>query len=61
MLDIAGLSTPYRRDSLSVASLHFAPAPPLYLNDHNEAERLEDTGMTDADMRMFEKIGSWPR
>ncbi len=37
MLDIAGISTPLRADSLSVASPRFTPTPYRYLTDRNEA------------------------
>ena len=37
MLDIAGISTPLRADSLSVASPHFTSTPYRYLTDRNEA------------------------
>ena len=36
MLMLAGIETPCRTDTLSLASPHFTPSPRLYLNDHNE-------------------------
>lgn len=35
MLHLAGISTPYRNDSMSVASPEYSPAPQLYIDDHN--------------------------
>lgn len=37
MLQIGGVSTRFRQDHESLASLQYKPAPLLYLNDHNEA------------------------
>lgn len=42
MLGLAGIETPYRNDTLSVASLLFREKPRVYLNDHNKACPLEE-------------------
>lgn len=44
MLDIAGISTQYRKDSLSLASRQYKEQPLLYLNDHNKPIPQKDCG-----------------
>lgn len=55
MLDLGGVETPYRNDSLSVTSLRYSMKPRAYLNDHNEPRPLDDLGMREQDFRMLEK------
>ncbi len=45
MLSLAGIATPYRADTLSVASDRLHSAPRSYLNDHNQAVSLERAGL----------------
>lgn len=61
MLHLAGIQTPYRQDSLSVASPVYTERPRVYLNDHNVASPLNDTGMDSEDFEMLQKyrIGGW--
>ena len=55
MLEIGGVETPYRNDSLSVTSALFIERPRVYLNDHNEARTLDDVGMLKEDFKMLEE------
>lgn len=57
MLHLAGISTAYRTDSLSVASRLYTPGRRHYLNDHNQPVTLDKTGMDDEDFEMFRKKG----
>lgn len=57
MLHLAGISTAYRNDSLSVASRLYTPGQRHYLNDHNQPVTLDKTGMDDEDFEMFRKKG----
>ena len=57
MLELGGVETPYRSDSLSVTNALFAEKPRVYLNDHNEARSLDDIGMRKEDFDMLQKKG----
>lgn len=57
MLDLAGLQTVYRKDSLSVVNRHYTEKPRVYLNDHNVAVPLNDVGMKKEDFKMFHLKG----
>lgn len=57
MLELGGVETPYRNDSLSVTSALFTEKGRVYLNDHNEARTLDDIGMRKEDFKMLEKKG----
>ena len=57
MLELGGVETPYRNDSLSVTSILFTEKPRVYLNDHNEARPLDDIGMREEDFEMLQKKG----
>lgn len=57
MLELGGVETPYRNDSLSVISALFTEKGRVYLNDHNEACTLDDIGMRKEDFIMLEKKG----
>lgn len=50
IMQLAGISSPYVTDSLSLVSPHYNPAPAVYLNDLNEALPLESCGLKKADM-----------
>lgn len=59
MLQLAGLRTPFLTDSLSLAGEHFAPTPPIYLNDHNRPVSLSRLGLDSLDLQKLEsRIGS---
>lgn len=57
MLQLGGVETPYRNDSLSVVSPLYTEKPRVYLNDHNEPRPLDDIGMKKIDFDMLRKNG----
>ncbi|WP_101542857.1 lipid A phosphoethanolamine transferase [Bacteroides cutis] len=57
MLELGGIETPYRNDSLSVTNILFTERPRVYLNDHNEARSLNDIGMREEDFEMLQMKG----
>lgn len=56
MLGLAGIETPYRNDSLSVASGKFTPTRLMYLNDHNEPVPVEKILRDKEDFVMMERV-----
>lgn len=57
MLSIAGIDTPCRTDSLSLASRRYVPGRRHYLNDHNRPKCLDKIGLDPEDEMMFKKRG----
>lgn len=57
MLELGGVTTPYRNDSLSVVNVLFTEKPRVYLNDHNEARSLNEIGMGEEDFEMLQQKG----
>lgn len=57
MLQLGGVETPYRNDSLSVINALFEEKARVYLNDHNEARALDDIGMRKEDFKELEEKG----
>lgn len=57
MLELGGVTTPYRNDSLSVVNGLFTEKPRVYLNDHNEARSLNEIGMDEEDFEMLQQKG----
>ena len=57
MMELAGIETPYRNDSLSVTSPLYTEKSRVYLNDHNEPRPLDDIGMGKEDFEMLKKRG----
>lgn len=57
MMQIGGISSPYRDDSLSLASHGFKNMKRYYLNDHNEPIGMEETGMGALDVAKFKESG----
>lgn len=57
LLEVAGVETPYRRDSLAVTSPRFTVTPRHYLNDHNQPETLDQVGFKPLDVEMFRRMG----
>lgn len=55
MLSVGGVETPFRNDSLSVASEKFIVTPRCYLNDHNLPRRLNRIRLKKEDIEMFRK------
>ena len=56
LLQMSGVATPYLDTNQSVASPVYASPKPLYLNDYNEGQPLEESGIKAHDVEMFEKI-----
>ena len=56
-LAIAGIDTPLRRDSLSLAGTRFAVTPCIYLDDHNRAVPVKKLLRSEKDFEMFKKKG----
>lgn len=56
MLSIAGISTPLRADSLSVASSRYKPGERHYLNDHNLPVAIKKIMRDEEDFVMFRKM-----
>lgn len=56
LLDLGGIGTVHRNDSLSVISGDFTVTPRHYLNDHNLPLSLDKIGFKPADLEMFEKL-----
>lgn len=56
-LQLAGISTPYRADSLSVASDAYRLTHRYYLDDHNEPRRYSDIGLREQDEEQFHRRG----
>ena len=57
MMELAGIETSYRNDSLSVTSPLYTEKSRVYLNDHNEPRPLDDIGMGKEDFEMLKKRG----
>lgn len=55
MLELGGIETPYRNDSLSVTNALLTEKHRVYLNDHNEARSLENIGLGKEDFEMLDK------
>lgn len=56
MLSLAGISTPLRADSLSVASSKYKPGERHYLNDHNLPVAIKKIMRDEEDFAMFKKM-----
>lgn len=56
MLSLAGISTPLRADSLSVASSRYKPGERHYLNDHNLPVAIKKIMRDEEDFAMFRKM-----
>lgn len=57
LLQISGVSTPYLDTIQSVASPEYISPRPLYLNDYNEGQPLEESGIKIQDIELFKEIG----
>ena len=55
MLNLAGIQTPYRADSLSVANRQYLIRPRYYLNDHNLPKSLDKIGLKKEDIEQFRR------
>lgn len=50
-MQMAGITSPYVVDSLSLVSPNYIPAPPVYLDDLNRALPIDDCGLTPTDLK----------
>lgn len=57
LLEASGIATPYFDATQSIASPLYKSPKPLYLNDYNEGQPLEESGIKPHDIDMFNKIG----
>ena len=57
LLDISGVNTAYKVDSISLANSKFKESKRWYLNDHNDAKSLDEVGMGSYDKAMFDSNG----
>lgn len=57
MLSMAGIATPYRNDSLSVASGTYTETQRHYLNDHNRPVPFDKVGLDTEDIEMLRGSG----
>lgn len=57
LMDLSGINTRYYDGNSSVASPKFKSPVPEYLNDYNEAVQLEESGLTDEDIRLLQNLG----
>lgn len=57
MLQLAGIVSPYREDSLSVASMNYRVGRRHYLNDHNEPRPLDKIGLHALDVQQLKQRG----
>lgn len=57
MLELAGIRSPYRRDSLSIVNPSFHSRPRYYLNDRYECVPLEGLDLTEEDLQRFQQKG----
>lgn len=57
LLQISGIDTPYFDAAQSVASPSYTAPAPMYLNDYNEGQPLEKSGIKKHDIERFKEIG----
>lgn len=55
MLDLSGVNTPYKKDSLALSNKEFKGHKRLYINDHNEYRALDNCGLKQIDVETFKK------
>ena len=55
LLDLSGINTPYKRNSLALSNNEFKGHKRLYINDHNEYRSLDNCGLKKPDIDMFKK------
>lgn len=56
IMDLAGIATPQKRSSESVASETYRPRPAEYLNDHNESVPLVECGILEQDIHKLDSL-----
>ena len=57
LLDVSGVNTNYKKDSISLANAKYKESKRWYLNDHNDAKSLDEVGMGSYDEAMFKRNG----
>lgn len=57
LLDISGVHTHYYEAEQSIASTAYISPRPMYLDDYNEGQPLEDSGIKDCDIAIFQSLG----
>lgn len=60
MLDLAGIKSPYHRDSLSLASRHYKVRERYYLDDHNKKIPVTQLHLDDEDRNMLKGNNIYP-
>ena len=55
LLDMAGIDTPYKNDSLSLVNSKFVTRERLYLGEHNLPVKLSKLGLNKEDIEQFQK------
>ena len=55
LLDLSGVNTPYKKDSLALSNKAFKGHKRLYINDHNEYRSLDNCGLKQIDVDVFKK------
>ena len=60
MLEMAGIDTPYREDTLSVASCKYTPSEWMYLSDHNKPVPVEKILRSEVDIVKVHNLSHHP-
>lgn len=55
LLDLSGIESPYKKNSLALSNREFVPHRRLYINDHNELLPLDSCGLRQLDIEQFRK------
>ena len=55
LLDLSGVNSPYKKNSLALSNKEFKGHKRLYINDHNEYRSLDNCGLKQLDIDMFKK------
>lgn len=55
LLDLSGLNSPYKKNSLALSNRAFKPHRRLYINDHNELLPLDSCGLKQLDVEQFKR------
>ena len=60
MLDLAGIRSPYYRDSLSLANKQYEVHERYYLNDHNKKVPITKLHFDDEDIEVLKNSNNYP-
>ena len=55
LLDMSGIESPYKKNSLALSNREYVPHRRLYINDHNELLPLDSCGLRQLDIEQFRK------